>query len=195
MIIEFLELFTNTALAATSEAGHAAASAGGGNVLDMFGVNVPMFIGQLINFAVIIFLLWKWVFGPITKKLSERQDLIEKNINDHKFLSEEKKKLSEWKEKEMVSMRTQAAEMIQTAQKEAEEAKNKILEATKEQQQKLIAESQAAMQDHKQTVMTEVKSEVADLVVGAVKKVFAAQGITNPDIEKVKISLKEVIKK
>ena len=44
--------------------------------LETFGVNWPFFIAQLINFAIVLFVLKKYAFGPIQGILEERRQRI-----------------------------------------------------------------------------------------------------------------------
>ena len=56
--------------------------------LGSLGLNVKIFIAQLINFAIVVLVLWKWVYNPIVALLEKRQTTIEKSLKEAKEIEE-----------------------------------------------------------------------------------------------------------
>src|SRR3990167_8006954 len=112
-----------------------AESAGG---IGSLGINLKLFIAQLINFGIILLVLWKWVFTPVAKKLTERTEKIEKSLNDADRITKEKEDFGKWKETEMVRVRSQSAAIVAAAEMQAQKAKAEIEKQTKENQEKIV---------------------------------------------------------
>ena len=55
-----------------------ARAAGGIGVL---GINGKIFLAQLVNFGLILLVLWRFAFKPIVARLEARRERIEKKIN------------------------------------------------------------------------------------------------------------------
>src|SRR5262245_53133970 len=66
-----------------------------GGVLGMLGINWKLFIAQLINFGIVLFVLWKWVFKPVSSGLEARTTRIEKSLQDATQLEQAKKEFDD----------------------------------------------------------------------------------------------------
>src|SRR5690348_9342004 len=92
---------------------HAAETASANpNVAELFGLNWKLFIAQLVNFGIILFVLWKWVFGPVGKKLQERSDKIEKSLQQAKEIEEKHKAAEQHRMLEIEKARKEASEIV-----------------------------------------------------------------------------------
>lgn len=118
------------------------------NLLEAFGLNWKIFLGQVINFLILVYLLKKFVFPSFLKILSEREKTIKNGIEKQKE-AEEKLKMAEKEREKILKEAKEKAEMIlkeveQISQKEREKI---LLEAEKEKEiilekAKKIAESE-----------------------------------------------------
>ena len=59
-----------------SEANKAVEATGG---LGTLGINGKIFLAQLVNFVLVLIVLWRWAFTPIVKILDKRRDQIAKS--------------------------------------------------------------------------------------------------------------------
>src|SRR3989339_519706 len=84
--------FIDTALAsetAEQEATQTTEEGGtSGGVLADLGINGTLFVAQLINFALVAMILWFLILKPLTKKMSERQKMIDESIDNAKKIQE-----------------------------------------------------------------------------------------------------------
>lgn len=154
------------------------------------GLNWKIFIAQLINFAVILFVLWRWVFTPVAKKLQERTDRIEKSMRDAASTEKEKQDFEHWKNEQMINTRHEASVIISKAQADAVKAKDEIISQTKEEQQRLIDQAKKQIEQEKILQLQAAKSELADLVVGATEKIIRQKLDGKRDEELIKDMLK-----
>jgi len=53
-------------------------------LLQALGLDIRILSAQLINFAVLLFVLWRFGYKPILKFLDDRKDQIEKGVDDAK---------------------------------------------------------------------------------------------------------------
>lgn len=185
-----LHFLIKTAYAATE----AAAEAKDASVLALFGLNVKLFIAQLVNFGIVLFVLWKWVFRPVAKGLSERTAKIEKSLQDAKQVQEDKINFEGWKSEEIAKVRTEASEIINKAKDEANLVKNDITEKAKQEKEKILAQAKSQLTTEKERAIAEIKQEVATLVVAASEKILKAKLDSPKDKELIKESLKQIAK-
>ncbi len=168
MDFSFIELFIHTAHAA--EVAHEATESVSG--VAALGVNGTLFVAQLVNFTIIFFVLWRWVFKPIAGHLAERTQKIEQSLKDAALIREQKEVFTSWQAEQMKLARVEAAEIVGNAKQEAELLKSEILTKAKEEQQAIIASGHALLEREQEHMLVEAEQKLASLVVLATEKVL-----------------------
>ncbi len=163
-----------------------------GGIVETLGINWKLFIAQLVNFGIILFILWKWVFGPVAKRLEERSNKIEKSLNDADRIEKEKREFEAWRQEELNKARKQAAEFITAAQTDAQKAREEVVKKTKDDQEKLIAQAKERIESDKQKALQDAKSELANLITNATEKILRKKLDAKADQELVKESLANI---
>jgi len=159
-------------------------------LLGNLGINGKLLIAQIINFLILLFVLYKFAYGPILKMLEERTNKIEKGLKD---ADESHKKLAEivQKEKEvMAEARKEAQAIIVKAEEQAKKNKEDIITESKTQSEKILADAQKKIEEEKNKMMVEVKGEIANLVVLATEKMIGEKMDTAKDKELIEKSIR-----
>lgn len=141
------------------------------NLTKTFGINLPFFIAQVINFFLVIFVLKKFAFGPIQEMLEKRKQRI----------ADGEEKLAEI-EKQLADSEKRTAEMLDEANADAkrmiEEAKESAAKLGEQETQKAIASAQSilskaqeAAKAERETMKSEIKAEFGKLVTAATSQV------------------------
>ncbi len=188
--MEILDIIVKVAYAAKETTAEAENANPG--LLGTFGINWKLFIAQLINFSIVVFLLSKYVFGPISKKLSERSEKIQIALDDAKRIEEEKAEFEAWKTDAETKARQEASNIITSATTEAEMQKKQILEQTRLEQSKIVAGAKAQIADEEAKMVSSVKGEMADMITKATEKVLHEKIDPKKDSELIKKALKEI---
>lgn len=158
------------------------------------GLNVKLFAAQLVNFAVIFFVLWRWVFKPITRHLQERTSKIEQSLQDAEDIQRQKAEFDEWRVEEMSKTREETSEMVKKAKLEAELVRTDILTKAKSEEDKLRTEGLALLERQRQAILQESKTELAELVVSATEKVLHEKLTDEKDLELARRAVKSLSK-
>ncbi|MBX3740992.1 MAG: ATP synthase F0 subunit B [Akkermansiaceae bacterium] len=152
-----------------------AAAADNPNVLEgiskTFGLNVPFFAAQVVNFILVIWVLKKFAFGPIQQILNERRERI--------IAGEEKVKLIE---KQLAESEITTAAAIAKANEDASRLINEAKEssaafsAQKTQEaiasaQQILAKAETAAQAERAAIKAELKAEFGRLVAATTSQV------------------------
>jgi F-type H+-transporting ATPase subunit b len=131
-----------------------------GNVIteltDKFGISWPLFIAQLINFIIVLFVLKKFAFGPIQAMLEQRKNRISEGEEKLKRIETQ---LAESEE------RTAAAieEANSTAKRLIEEAKDSAANLSEQKTQEAIASAQGILKKAEDAAKAERTQMVAEL--------------------------------
>ncbi len=161
-------------------------------VVGLFGLDWKLFLAQLINFGIVLFVLWKWVFKPVTSGMEARTKKIEDSLLDADKIQKEKILFEEWKAAEMGKARKEATEIISEAKTTAERTKDQIVEQTKLEQQGVLERTQAQLAKERELVVSQAKEQLADLVVGATERLLKSKLNAKTDQKLISDALKEV---
>ncbi len=158
----------------------------------VLGLQLKLFIGQLVTVGVILLILWKWVFTPVVEKLSQRTQRIEKSLTDASRIEHEKLEFEKWRQEEMAKTRSEAGALISKSQVEASAVKDQVLHQTKEEQQKLVDQAKKQIEQEKNQQLQSAKAELADLITTATEKILRQKLDGKKDAELIKESLKGI---
>jgi len=81
-------------------------------LLGTFGLNWKLFLAQLINFSVIVFVLTKWVYRPLIKTMDARRLKIEEGVKNASLAEQKLGSAKETESKMLREARSQAQEII-----------------------------------------------------------------------------------
>jgi F-type H+-transporting ATPase subunit b len=138
-----------------------------------FGVTWPTLIAQMINFCLVALVLYKFAVKPVAATLDERQQKIADGLQ---YAEEMKTQLSE-AERERAEKVKQAAIDAQAILAEAREQSKEMIELkTQEasaQAEAIIRKASEATELERQKMLSDVRQEVARLVVATSSKVLS----------------------
>jgi F-type H+-transporting ATPase subunit b len=158
-------------------------------LLTNLGIDWKLLIAQIVNFLILLFVLWKFAYGPIVSMLEKRQKKIEQGLKDADE-SREKLLASVEKEKKILKQaRSEAKEIVEKARLQAEKAKLEIAEESKVQAEKIIANAKAEIEREKEKTILEIRSEIGSLVTAAAGKVIDEKIDEKKDRELIEKSL------
>ena len=134
-------------------------------ITEKFGVELPTLIAQMVNFALVAFVLYKFVVRPISETLDDRQQ----KIADGLQYAEEMKVQLAAAERERAEKIKEAATEAQKILAESRELSKKMVE---DKAQEATAHAEASIRKaheatelERQKMLSDVRHEVARLVV------------------------------
>ncbi|MCC5805271.1 MAG: F0F1 ATP synthase subunit B [Opitutales bacterium] len=141
-------------------------------VAGRFGVEWPILFAQVVNFAIVAYLLYRFAFKPVVATLDERQRKISDGLQ---FAEEAKTRLAESEKRQ--------AQILQEAQAEAQrihkEARNnaaafeeRMRNDTARQIEEMRRRADEANEMERKRILAEVRGEIARLVVLTTGKVL-----------------------
>lgn len=144
-------------------------------VAGQFGINGQIFTAQLINFLIVLVVLWKFVYKPIIKMLDERTEKIEKSIK-HADEIEKRVELIEKEKEEIISQaQKQAQTIIETAHSQGQARQDEIIQSAKKEVERVIAKGKDQLAEEKNIMMKEMKKEIVDLALKATTRILKDQ--------------------
>lgn len=142
-------------------------------ITEKFGVSLSTLIPQMVNFCLVALALYYFAVKPVTKTMDERQRKIADGLQ---YAEEMKVQLTE-AERERAAKVQEAAEEAQRILIEArEQSKDLIEKKTQEaaaQAEAMIRKASEATELERQKMLSDVRQEVARLVVATSSKVLS----------------------
>lgn len=184
------EKATNSEAGTTEEAAPAEEHEDTG-IVGMFGLNWKLFLAQLLNFGIVLFVLWKWVFKPVTLGLSARTEKIENSLQEAEKIGKDRADFDSWKQEEISTVRTQATAIITQAKQAAESLKTETLKNTTDEQNRIMEQAKIRLEQEKGLMINQAKAELADIVVAATSKILKSKIDPVKDKQLIEDALKQ----
>jgi F-type H+-transporting ATPase subunit b len=160
-------------------------------VAGTLGLNAKLFIAQLVNFGIVLFVLWKWVFTPVTKALTARTEKIEKSLQTAETTEQERAQFEEWKKEELGKTRKEASAIIAEAKSQGKALQDSMLIETQHGQEAIVEKTRAQLVAEQNKAIAEIKAEMANLVVSATQAVIGVKLDPTKDKELIKSALEK----
>ncbi|HHD92190.1 MAG TPA: ATP synthase F0 subunit B [Candidatus Portnoybacteria bacterium] len=166
-------------------------------IIHHLGINWKIFIAQLINFFILLFILRKFVYQPILKILKQRQKKIEKTEKKAQALEEKMKNLNQFEKTKMAEIEKKSNEIIESAKKTAQEKQAEIIQQSKKEASQIIENTKKLTQEKQDKLIDELTPKINQLIVISLKKIIPKKISSDEDkemIEDVISKSKELIK-
>lgn len=161
---------SNFLIAATEAAGKQAKESAG--FVGTLGLNWKLFLAQAVNFGIVVFVLWKWVLGPVGKGLEERRERIAKSLKDAEEVETRLREAEAQYESRITEARKEAGRMMEETKLVSEKLKAEIIESGKTEAAKLTEHGRKAIEAEKEEALREIREAAAELVAVATEKVI-----------------------
>lgn len=150
------------------------------------------FVWSVINFVVILAILYKLFYKPVMKFLDERRETIANNLSEAENARQEAEKLlSDYKEK-LDGARKEAQEILARAAKAGEETRAAIIEESRKEAAAILAKAQEEIRREKEDALKSLRQEVAGLAVLVAEKVVSKSFTREDHVRMVEQFINEV---
>ncbi len=134
--------------------------------------NLGLIFWILIAFLLLLFVLSKYAWGPITAALTEREQTIESSLTRAEKALAEAKQLAADNQKARREAELEAQKILRDAREAAEASRAEQTEKTRAQIRQMQATAEAEIEREKQQALAELRAEVADLAIQAAEKIL-----------------------
>lgn len=146
--------------------------------------NLYVTLAQLGVFALMVFVFFKFAYQPIKKKIKERQDYIEKNIQDAELMNQDANRNLEDSKMNLDQSHVRADDIINQAKKTAQVSADKILEDANKKAEQIRMQSEKDAQELKEEVKRQAHDEIVTTAIAASKEILGRE-LTKEDNDKV----------
>lgn len=163
-------------------------------VVGTLGLKTDVFLAQLINFLIILFVLWRWAYKPLIKVLEDREKKIKKGLDDAEAAGTRLADIEKEHASSIARARDEGAQVIKEAHARAEEKREELLAKSRAEIGKLVTDARKKIAEERATAAAELKKEIAALVVTTAEMVLKERIDEGKDSEIMGKSLKKIKK-
>lgn len=144
--------------------------------MDALGINGPFLLAQIVNFAILYFLLSRFVFPPLLKMLDERKQKIAEGLTAAEIARQEAEAERSQLMSQLEQERSEAQRRIAAASTQAEKIKTEILAGAQQEAEEIKVKAVLEAEAEKQRILADAEKQIAELTMLATERVVR-QGI------------------
>ena len=129
-------------------------------------------IVQLVNFLILLAVLWKLLYRPLLAKMEERTAAIRKSLEEAQLARAEAQRQQEENAARLREAYAEAQAIRDAALKEAADEQRKLVEAARVEAQRLVETARAQMESDVRRAREELRREVADLATSVAERLI-----------------------
>jgi F-type H+-transporting ATPase subunit b len=140
--------------------------------MEGLGINLPTLLAQIINFVILLVLMYLVAYKPIMKMFDERSRKIKESMEQTEQIREQAARAEEEAEKRISAAGKEGQEMVSRAMRTGEEIRQQAQQEAKQDAETLINRARAEIQRERDDAIDELRKEFADLAIKAAEKVI-----------------------
>jgi len=160
--------------------------------INSLGINAKLLIAQIVNFLILLFLLKKFLYGPVVSMLDKRSATIKKSLDDAKKIEEEVKKTEAINSQTLTEAKAEAKIILEDARKSASEEAKKITEAAEKRSGELKDKALLEIDEEKDNAKKEIRREAASLIALATSQIINQKLDEKADQELISETIKQL---
>jgi F-type H+-transporting ATPase subunit b len=140
--------------------------------LEALGIDPALLITQIVNFAILLFLLYRFLYDPVLNMLQERRERIREGLAEAERVRAEAEEQRQEYEEELAQQRQESQKRIQQAMQASEEAKEEILAEARKEAKRIKDQAREEIEYERRQALEQLRTQVADLSILAAKKIL-----------------------
>ena len=141
-------------------------------LLRTLGIDWRLLMWQIVNFLIVLFILKKYAFGPITDALAKRTAKLEQGLRDAVTAKRNLSLSVEEKEVILKDARQEAGRILNEAREQSESLRNEMMIKAKTDVEQIVSQGKNRLITEKEAMLSSAKSEIGALVVAATEKIL-----------------------
>jgi F-type H+-transporting ATPase subunit b len=140
--------------------------------MEKLGLNLGYLIFQILNFTIMIILLYAWAYKPIVRALENRKNKIAQGLEDARVAGEARANAEREAEKILADAQAKASQVVREATDRAEAAARDLKAVADADIAKEREDALVEVQQERERILGELRSQVAALSIAATQKLI-----------------------
>ncbi len=134
-------------------------------LLQTLGIEPKLLAAQVVNFTILLLVLWKVAYKPLTTLMNERSEKIQKGLDDAKKMEEQRQQWNREHQEMLAAAKKQAQGVVVAAQAQSVQMVAVARVEAQEKIKSMMDEAQKAMKQEHAMAMGELEKNMTRLVV------------------------------
>jgi F-type H+-transporting ATPase subunit b len=147
-------------------------------IFHAFGIEWKLLVIQMINFAIVLFVLHRYAYKPIMAILMKREKEITEGVKAAASAKATEQAIKGEKEGILRSAREDGGKIIENLRKQGIEEERRLLREAQEKSGVLLEDSRKKAEEERAYILRESEKEVAKMAVLAAEKILRTNGTT-----------------
>jgi F-type H+-transporting ATPase subunit b len=143
-----------------------------------------LMIWTIVSFAITLWVLKRYAFGPIQKLIDDRRERIRQSIEEADRAREEARSLLEEHRQLIGRAKSEAESILSEARKVGDAQRERMREETEEDRQRRLEETKRQIEQATAQALNQIREEVATLSLLAAEKI-TRKTLTDPDQQRL----------
>jgi F-type H+-transporting ATPase subunit b len=157
-----------------------------------FGIDWRLFLAQVVNFFILLFLLKKFAYKPILAMLAKRRHEIEKGIELKKEAEETLRSADELRDRTLQQARADSLAMVNDAEQAAKKRREEIVGEAAKKSEAIVQDAKRIISQEKAMMSDEVYAVAHELIRKGMVKVIGKMPHEERDSQLIRDALAEL---
>jgi F-type H+-transporting ATPase subunit b len=136
------------------------------------GINLPLLLAFIINFAILFALLGLFLYKPVMKMLDERSKRIKESMEQAEATKEEYARAEEEVKRLVSKAREDGQVLVSQASQIGETLKEEAREGARREAQAIVDRTRAELEEERDRIIDALRREFVDISISAAEKVI-----------------------
>lgn len=143
--------------------------------MDALGINPLLLLAQIVNFALLIYLLRMFLYTPILNMLEQRKEKIAQSMKDAERVNAAAREAEADKGKVLEGARREAQEIRAAATRDTEKIAQEIRSRAEQEATEIRMKAQADAKSQADQMLADANRQIADLAIAATEKLLGRE--------------------
>lgn len=139
------------------------------------GIDVRLFLFQVVNFSILLFVLHRFLYKPFLQILDTRRKKIEESMAQADAIARVQKETEEKMAREMKHAQEKAKFIIEKAIDDAQKVRDGLVKKATDESVRLIERAKKEITAQQDKAMTEIKRETGSIAVAVAEKILGEE--------------------
>ena len=130
------------------------------------------FIANLVNFAILLYLMKRFLFKPALAYLDRRREQIASRMEAARRSEEQAQQLAAQREQELTAAREQATRTLESARTRAEEIIDESKGIARQESERILAEARRQIEQEREQMKEDLRRSYAEIAVLGASRVL-----------------------
>lgn len=138
----------------------------------MLDINPGLIVWTIVTFILLVTVLRAYAWKPLLAVLQEREEHVRNSIERAEQARAESERILEENRKQLATAESEANRILGEGRALGEKLKNDIVDQANKQSRKMIEQAKQEIEREKESALEKLRSEVANLAIGAAEKIL-----------------------